>query len=202
MHKHSRYRETAWGATRRSRSARVVPSGRVYSIGHSNQTLAELLALLHSKAIQLLVDCRTTPYSSHSPQFNREELATALAEAGITYTYAGTELGGQTDDRPAGRAVPADYDQMARRPIFRRALDQVAAAAQDQAVCLLCSEEDARRCHRSHLLARELLAAGVDVHHIRRDGAEELQSELEREAARHRQLLLFPPTGREDADAG
>jgi len=201
MQKHSRHHGTDRGKTSRRGTATAGAGCPVYSVGHSNQTMADLIQLLQSRSIQLLVDCRSTPYSSHNPQFNREELEPAMAEAGIKYLYAGHELGGQPKHHPAGYPGVPDYDQIAKRPAFRRGIARLAVAADREAVCLLCSEEDPRRCHRSHLLARELLAAGIDVRHIRRDGGEELQSELDREAARHRQLLLFVPTGGEGSDA-
>jgi len=39
-----------------------------------------------------------------------------------------------------------------------------------QRIVLLCSEEDPRRCHRHHLVARSLMDVGVRVLHIRRSG--------------------------------
>ena len=44
------------------------------------------------------------------------------------------------------------------------------ATALHRRTVLLCSEEDPRRCHRHHLVARSLLDAGVRVLHIRHAG--------------------------------
>jgi uncharacterized protein (DUF488 family) len=44
------------------------------------------------------------------------------------------------------------------------------ATALHQRTVLLCSEEDPRRCHRHHLVARSLIDVGVRVLHIRHSG--------------------------------
>ena len=49
----------------------------------------------------------------------------------------------------------------------------------------MCSEEDPRRCHRHHLIARSLLELGIEVGHIRRDGT------VEPATAEPRQLSLL-----------
>jgi len=159
--------------------------GAIFSIGHSNQPAEELVARLQGAEVHTVVDCRSAPYSAYTTQFNREEVAATLLAAGIRYVYAGEELGG----KPAGEEHP-DYEQMAQRPTFRQGLARLRTPA-GQPMCLLCSEEDPRKCHRSLLIGHELLQLGVDVRHLRRDGREERQSELEREADRRRQLSLF-----------
>ncbi len=158
----------------------------IFSIGHSNQPAEQFVAHLQEAGIQLVLDCRSAPYSAYSTQFNREDLAATLTAAGIRYLYAGDDLGG----RPGSDAGEhPDYAEMAQRDAFREGLARLQRLAEEQSLCVLCSEEDPRRCHRSLLIGHELLAQGVDVRHLRRDGREERQSELEREATQ--QLSLF-----------
>src|SRR5436309_1876262 len=49
----------------------------LYTIGHSNRTIEEFLALLKAHNIQQIVDVRTIPKSKHNPQFGQDMLSTA-----------------------------------------------------------------------------------------------------------------------------
>jgi len=52
----------------------------ILTVGHSNRTLEELLALLEAHEVAHVVDIRTIPRSRHNPQFDREQLARDLHE--------------------------------------------------------------------------------------------------------------------------
>ncbi len=65
----------------------------VYTIGHSTRTQADFISLLQHYGVATLVDVRKIPRSRHNPQFNLEELATALPRSGITYVHL-PRLGG------------------------------------------------------------------------------------------------------------
>ncbi|MEO7198777.1 MAG: DUF488 domain-containing protein, partial [Dokdonella sp.] len=47
----------------------------VATIGHSNRSLEDFIALLREHGIQQVVDVRTVPKSRHNPQFGGEALA-------------------------------------------------------------------------------------------------------------------------------
>ena len=53
---------------------------RLYTLGHSTRTFAELLTLIQTFRIAILADIRTIPRSRRNPQFERETLASALQE--------------------------------------------------------------------------------------------------------------------------
>ena len=69
----------------------------VYTLGHSNQPMARLLALLAQHHIQILADVRSQPYSRYVPHFNRPDLEDAVERAGVQYLFLGEEFG-----RPPG----------------------------------------------------------------------------------------------------
>ncbi|HZU19580.1 MAG TPA: DUF488 domain-containing protein, partial [Candidatus Dormibacteraeota bacterium] len=71
----------------------------LYSVGHSNRDLEELIGLLRTRGVDLLVDVRTAPGSRRYPQFGRVALAEALGRAGIEYVHL-PELGGLRRPRP------------------------------------------------------------------------------------------------------
>src|SRR5439155_714198 len=58
-----------------------------YSMGFSNRTWEETIAILSGYEIRRLADIRTLPGSRHTPQFNLEHLQVALPRAGIEYVH-------------------------------------------------------------------------------------------------------------------
>ena len=169
----------------------------LYTIGHSNQSGEELVALLGAHGIGQVVDVRSVPFSRWTPQFNREALERMVAAHGIAYAFAGDYLGGRPTDPgcfydgvvPEGEAdylSLVDYAEVARRPWYQRGLSRLLELADALPTAVMCSEEDPLRCHRHHLIAQTLLAQGRSVWHIRRGGA------LEPATAPPTQLSLLP----------
>ncbi len=147
----------------------------MFTIGHSTRSAEEFLALLQAHGIRRLVDVRTVPRSSHNPQFNRDTLPQALAQAGIAYTHM-KGLGGlrhprkdsvNTGWRNASFRGYADYMQT---EAFEQLLSELIAMASRERVAIMCAEAVPWRCHRS-LIADALLVRGFDVQDITRPGA-------------------------------
>lgn len=69
----------------------------IFTIGHSNHTLEELLRLLRLHAVNAVADVRSQPYSRRMEHFAKDFLAPALAEAGVEYVFLGRELGARRD---------------------------------------------------------------------------------------------------------
>ena len=168
----------------------------VYTIGHSNLAMEELIAALRRHGIAKVVDVRSVPFSQYTPQFNRDALERSLSDADIDYAFAGDYLGGRPTDPTCYRTgvLPdgesnylklVDYKEVARRPWFRRGLDRLIEIASDRPTAIMCSEEDPSRCHRDQLIADTLLAQGIAVNHIRKDGS------IQPAAVRPKQLSLY-----------
>lgn len=145
----------------------------IYTIGHSNHEFGELLQSLRRHGIELVVDVRSSPYSQHNPQFNREELALSLKESGMDYAFHGNSLGGRPDDPSCYDEGEINYARVREKPWFDDAIAHVCWEATNRVVALLCAEEDPYRCHRHMLVTQELLDRGAVVIHIRAGGAEE-----------------------------
>ena len=148
----------------------------LYTIGHSNRSLAEFLELLRRHGIQSLVDVRSAPYSRYVTHFNRVELEYSVESHQIRYTYLGAELGG----RPPGDEFYDEHDhvlyyRVAEAPFFREGIDKLVEEGSVYRTAFMCSEEDPENCHRRLLIARVLLDAGVRVIHIRGDNSEQIE---------------------------
>lgn len=142
----------------------------IFTVGHSNRSIEDFIALLHSHKVQRLIDVRTIPKSRHNPQFNSDALATALRKSHIAYTHM-KNLGGlrhaRTDSSNTGWINSsfrgfADYMQT---PEFAAALARLEKYATHKRCAIMCAEAVPWRCHRS-LIADALVAHGVEVQEI------------------------------------
>jgi uncharacterized protein (DUF488 family) len=153
----------------------------LYTVGHSRHSAEFFLELLRQTGIESLIDVRSRPVSRFAPHANRGRLQPLLAEAGITYHYAGDILGGRPSDPtlyrngvvPQGKAdylSLVDYQAIAQLDSFQRGIDRVVEIATVGATAVMCSEENPYICHRHHLIEPAVRDRGVQVLHIRRDG--------------------------------
>ena len=168
----------------------------VYTVGHSNHTSEAFVTLLRTRGVTALADVRSAPYSRFNPQFNRETLARALEAQGIRYVFLGRELGARPDDPGCYEEGRVRYARLARTVLFRRGLDRVADGARRHELALTCAEKEPLDCHRTILVARELVRRGIDVAHVLADGRIEPHDDtVERLLARHGldQPHLFAP---------
>ncbi|MBI2172497.1 MAG: DUF488 family protein [Chloroflexi bacterium] len=174
-------------------------NARIYTIGHSNQTLESFLLLLSGHAVGVVVDVRSTPTSKYSPQFNGATLAVSLTRSGFKYVSMGLELGG----RPSTSSYydvkhRVLYDQVAQSSAFKQGIQRLQKGSESDTIAVMCSEEDPTHCHRRLLVGRVLGEAGVQVAHIRADGSLQTEAELarlEQATEREPQLALFESPG-------
>ncbi len=145
----------------------------LFTIGHSNHRLVAFIEMLKAKAIEVVVDIRSAPYSRYVPQYNKAEIAKSLEETELQYLYLGDGLGGKPRD-PGIAALPVEekYVRIAESAQFQQGLDRLEKGlAAGWRIALMCAEENPLKCHRHMLVARELeLVRHVPVYHLRVDG--------------------------------
>src|SRR6185369_9895712 len=121
----------------------------VFTVGHSDRSIAEFIALLQSAKVQTIIDCRTRPRSRWA-QFRQGPLCNHLNAVGISYEPRGRNIGG-----------------LAGNVEFDETLDEIARRAEEgEQIALLCAEGDYKKCHRGTLLAPELEKRGMTVGHL------------------------------------
>lgn len=144
---------------------------KIYTLGHSNRSLEELLAVLEEEGIGGLMDVRSRPGSGRFPWFNKAPLERALTLAGIRYVWEGASLGGRRPESPADlrhRALQAGFRPFAAHmetPEFRAGIERLLDLACARRTAVLCAEKDPDHCHRS-LIADYLTVRGYTVHHL------------------------------------
>jgi uncharacterized protein (DUF488 family) len=140
----------------------------LYTIGHSNRSIADFLALLAENKIEHIADVRRFPGSRRHPQFGRDALVASLAEAGVGYTHF-PALGGRRSKRDADSpnsawkvAAFAAYADYMLTADFAGAVTELESLAQQSPTAIMCAEALPWQCHR-RLIADQFLAAGWEV---------------------------------------
>ncbi len=146
----------------------------IYTVGHSTQPFEKFLGLLQKQGVTAIADVRSAPYSRFNPQFNREDLRSALNAHGIRYVFLGKELGARSDDECCYINGKVQYKLLAKTPLFQSGINRVIEGAETHKIALMCAEKDPLDCHRTILVARELVNRGANVTHILQDGSTEL----------------------------
>lgn len=144
-----------------------------YTIGHSNRSLHDFVALLTAHEIRHVIDVRKLRGSRRYPHFNADAMAAALADADITMSHSS----GLTGRRNVSREVPFEvnawwqnrsfhnYADHALTPQFHEALSALEKLGTETTTAIMCSEAVWWRCHR-RIIADYLLARGRRVLHI------------------------------------
>lgn len=140
----------------------------VVGIGYEGQSIDSFICGLLASGTQVLADVRLNAIS-RKPGFSKRALGAALADAGIAYWHV-PELGNPGWNRPgfAGeaaqvRAARARFGSMiCARPAQTR-IEEIADAACDGVVAVMCVEADDRACHR-YVVLREVHHR-LELHH-------------------------------------
>jgi uncharacterized protein (DUF488 family) len=143
---------------------------RIFTVGHSNRSIEDFIAILEAHGVERILDVRRYPSSRKWPHFDAAALDRSLAEARIG--YAGMpELGGRRRPRPdsphtAWRdAAFRGYADFMDTPEFASGFARAAALAAERPSALMCAEALPWKCHRS-LIADTFLARGWEVSEI------------------------------------
>ncbi|OYT31035.1 MAG: hypothetical protein B6U94_04495 [Thermofilum sp. ex4484_79] len=128
----------------------------IYTIGHSNRSLRELLKILKYYKIDVVVDVRRWPSSKKFPHFSREFLEKELQNSSIKYVWLGDLLGGY---RTGG------YEKYMKTNDFKKGITKLEKIVKDNTVVIMCSEKLWFKCHR-RFIANELVKRGYKILHI------------------------------------
>ncbi len=142
----------------------------VFTIGHSTHTIEKFVELLRQHRVTAVADVRSVPYSRFQPQFNQNMLKEALREHGIAYVFLGKELGARSEDKTCYKNGRVQYRRLANTEAFRIGIARVRSGREKNRIALMCAEREPLECHRTLLVGRELVGAGIPVIHIHADG--------------------------------
>lgn len=171
----------------------------LYTVGHSNHTVENFVALLKRYGVTCIADIRSAPYSRYCPQFNKDTLAVDLQAAGITYMFLGRELGARPEDSSCYEGGCVNFQHLAKREEFKRGLERLLAGTSKYRIALMCAEKDPLECHRSILVCRHLKEHNLCIRHILQDGSIEDHLNTERRLVKMLKIepTLFEPSNTE-----
>lgn len=153
----------------------------VYTIGYSGfPSIGELLSFLKEKSVDGLIDVRSVPFSKTFPAYNQESLKAACRQHEVYYRHYKKEFGARRTDPTYYTDGYVDFERVSEDPDFKAGIERVKDSAnKGYRLCLLCAEKDPIICHRSILIGRNLMDAGINVIHLHADRTEETQQELQ-----------------------
>ncbi len=169
----------------------------VLTIGHSNRSMEDFLALLKEFQIGALVDIRRFPSSRKFPHFNRGNLQEESAGNQIGYSWI-ESLGGRRHSA-SGNFSPnqglksigfRSYADHMLTEEFRLGIEDLLGIARCQRTAVMCAEKLFWSCHR-RLLSDFLYAQGVVVRHILEPGRIQ-EHRLTQEARIEGKNVLYP----------
>jgi uncharacterized protein (DUF488 family) len=146
------------------------PAATLWTVGHSNHPIDELLDILVAHGVTRIADVRRFPGSRKFPQFNPVALEAYLGDAGIAYTPM-PDLGGRRKSLPDSphsawrNEAFRGYADYMDTPEFAQAAEILAGVAREDRVAVMCSEAVWWRCHRS-MISDYFKAHGWVVLHI------------------------------------
>ena len=149
----------------------------MFTVGHSNRSLAEFIAVLQQHRIELLVDVRSFPSSRRHPQFNRPDLERELPLVGVRYLWLGRELGGMREEAREDSPHTAleaggfrNYADHMGSELFAEGVARLLHEAATARVACMCAEKDWHECHRRYLSDALVALRDTPVRHIRDKG--------------------------------
>ena len=153
---------------------------KLYTVGHSSQSLEEFLSLLQRHSINCVVDVRSVPASKFAPQFNEESLKRFLKLHNVQYLPFGDEFGARRTDciNDDGQV---DFEMAVTTPLFQQGAERLMKGLnRGFSIALMCSEADPLECHRFSLVSRYFHNKGIEILHILKDGNLATQGEVEK----------------------
>ena len=142
----------------------------ILTIGYSQDTFEPFEERLTPHGVEVLVDVRSAPYSKYQTDFRYGVIEALCLQSGLEYVFMGDKLGGKPTDPELLTDGRPDYVKIGASAKFGNGLEELVFMAGEKTVCLMCACERPMRCHRGRLVSPRLVALGVDVKHIDKDG--------------------------------
>jgi len=155
----------------------------IYTVGHSNHQIDFFLELLQTAQINCIVDVRSVPASTYSPQYNQDFLKNFLKHNQVTYLHFIDEFGAkQTDNDLLDSEGILDFEKVRKTRLFQQGLERIWHGVEKGfKIAILCSESEPLDCHRFSMISIGLENDGFEVRHILKDKSIKTNLELEME---------------------
>lgn len=166
---------------------------KMFTIGHSNHSIENFIALLQQHGITAVADVRSSAYSRRFPHFNQAALQKSLAAVDIAYVSLGDNLGARPDEPSCYVDGMARYDLISATKGFATGLNRLIQGAKQYQITLMCAEQDPIVCHRAILVCPHLKKTDLQINHIHKNGDLESHGCLEDRLLKQHNLSNFSP---------
>lgn len=152
----------------------------IYTIGYSGfPDVRDFVSTLKQYGIQILIDVRSSPFSTYFESYNKDQLARILRENGIYYANYARQFGARQEDLSFYKNGRLDFELFSQSEQF---LDGVQSVERSQAViAFMCAEKHPSECHRAILVTRAFNERGHEIIHIKPGDITLSQSDLDQE---------------------
>lgn len=171
----------------------------VFTIGYSGFLFEDFIRVLKYYHINSVIDVRSQPYSKIHPEYNKEQLSSALRGVRIYYKNYRKEFGARQLDPFLYPNGYLDFTLFSKTTPFQEGMDRIINAMPlGYRFVFLCSEKDPITCHRCIMVARSFYQRNIEVKNILSDCTFETQEQIENRLVDlyfqdRDQLSLFEP---------
>ena len=140
----------------------------LYTIGHSNISFSNFYKLLKHWGINCIIDVRSTPYSSYTKHFNKENLIKSFKEHNITYLHFKEEFGARPKEKAMYENGQVDFKKMIESNKFQEGVKRLKGGMQkNYKIALMCSCAHPLTCHRFFMISKYLVdKKELKINHI------------------------------------
>lgn len=150
------------------------------TIGYGNKDINLFIQTLLKYRVNCVIDVRSSPYSNYHPNYKKESLKSTLERNNISYEWKGDCLGGRPDDLSVyDENGIVDYEKLVKTDLFISGIEYLERLSIEKNIVIMCSEEDALKCHRFLAISRELAKRKYRVVHINYGKSYVIQAEME-----------------------
>jgi len=141
---------------------------KIFTIGHSTNTIENFIESLKNYQINTIVDVRSIPYSRFANQFNKEQLSASLKKVNILYIPMGNNLGARyEEDELLFEDGKVNFSKVVATNQFQEGIDRIKTGIEKSyKIALMCSEKNPIECHRFSLISNYLYKKGYNINHI------------------------------------
>lgn len=152
----------------------------IYTIGYSGfPEVEDFVSTLKQYGVQILIDVRSSPFSTYYESYNKDRLALTLRENGIYYANYARQFGARQEDRSFYKNGRLDYESFSASEQFLEGVQSVERS--QAAIAFMCAEKHPAECHRAILVARAFSERGHEITHIKPGGVTLSQTDIEQE---------------------
>ena len=146
----------------------LIMDGTIYTIGYAGFSRDIFIQELKKYTISVLIDVRSSPFSSFHSEYNKDILKAALKKNNIYYRNYAKEFGARQDNLDLYTSDGyLDFEKVAQSDDFQNGLSKLCnSIKQGYIPALMCAEINPFDCHRAILVSRAFYECGYNVIHI------------------------------------